>query len=518
MSLFDKYLDKKPEPSKLKIPSIADLLNEKSKLKKAINVIILSVKDQDVGEHDDSVKWTVNRIRSYCEAHNIPKYVAYMGSAYITREDGVLKIHNVDDEEGFIIDPYKTVAMVRGGARITTSSTMRDLIAQLERYNIFCMNSLDTIEACGDKYRTYLKLTDAGLPCPKSAIVHSEEMVDAAVQKIDGKFPVVVKLLSGSKGVGVFVVDSHKSLISTLQVMWKLDPHAELLIQQFIESEYDIRVHVLGDTVIAAMKRYVIKDDFRSNYSLGSEIEATELPKEQKEICIKAAKAVGGIWSGVDMIIGKQDKKPYFLEVNSSPGTFGIEKATKKDLISVVMDYVINPKNWVKIPQVCGFQEIIELDGIGEVVAKMDTGNGATCALHAENIKINDDKRTVSWNSDGVGFKDKPYNRKIKLIKGAIGGKEVSKITVNFDVKFNGSTYKNVEFALDDRTGKTTPVLLSRHFMRDINIIVNPSNAFLITINPFENEEKKDDIKIKDKSDPDFHRSDIIGDDNIEEG
>jgi RimK family alpha-L-glutamate ligase len=484
---------------------------------KDINVLILSVKEQVVGEKDDSPKWTVNRIKSWCEAKKVACYVAYMGDAFILRKDDVLKIYNTGDAEGFAIDSARTIVMVRGGAQITKSHMMGDLIAQLQRYNIFCVNSIETIEACGDKYRTYLKLSDAGLPCPRSALVHSEDMIAPAMERIGGSFPVVVKLLSGSKGVGVFIIESQKSLTSVLQVMWKIDENAELLMQEFIESEYDVRVHVLGDKVVAAMKRFVIKNDFRSNFSLGSEIESVELEKGQKEICIKAAKAVGALWAGVDMIIAKKDKKPYFLEINSSPGTYGIEKATKQDLVSKVMEYLSDKKMWVKVPQVCGFQEIIEIEGIGEVVAKMDSGNGATCALDAENIKIDDENKTVSWRTNGAEFKNVKYNRKIKLIKGAIGGTEVKKVTVTFNVKFNGTTYKNVEFALDDRTGKTTPVLCNRAFMKLANLIVNPAKAFLVTVNPFENDDQKEKIKIRGKTDKNFERPDAVTDDNVEE-
>ena len=519
LSIFEKYLDKAPTVSGLKIPQFGKIIAEQEERAKGtdINILILSVKGQEAGEKDDSPKWTVNRIKNWCQSKKISCYVAYMGDAFITRKDEVLKIQNTGDDTGFVLDPAKTIAMIRGGAQITKSHMMQDLISQLERYSIFCVNSRETIEACGDKYRTYLKLTDAGLPCPRSAIVHEEEMIEPAMQRIGGKFPVVVKLLSGSKGVGVFIIDSEKSLKSVLQVMWKVDEHAELLMQEFIASEFDVRVHVLGDKVIAAMKRFVIKDDFRSNYSLGSEIESIELEKEQKEICIKAAKSVGALWAGVDMIIAKEDKKPYFLEINSSPGTYGIEKATKKDVVSEVMNYLADKKNWIKVPQMCGFQEIIDIEGLGELVAKYDTGNGATCAVHAEDIKIDKEKKTVSWHSNGTKFDNRPYHRRIKLIKGAIGGSEVKKVTVLLNVKFNGTMYKNVEFALDDRTGKTTPVLLNRKFMRDTNIIVNPAKAFLVTVNPFENDDQKEKIKVKDTTDPDFERSDAITDDNVEE-
>jgi RimK family alpha-L-glutamate ligase len=518
-SIFEKYLDKKPAVSGLKIPLFGKIIAEQEERAKGtdVNVLILSVKEWEAGEKDDSPKWTVNRIKNWCQSKNISCYVAYMGDSFITRKDDVLKIQNTGDDTGFVLDPAKTIVMIRGGAQITKSHMMADLIAQLERYNIFCVNSRETIEACGDKYRTYLKLTDAGLPCPRSALVHGEEMIAPAMARIGGKFPVVVKLLSGSKGVGVFIIDSEKSLKSVLQVMWKVDENAELLMQEFIAAEFDVRVHVLGDRVVAAMKRYVIKDDFRSNYSLGSEIESIDLEKDQKEICIKAAKAVGALWAGVDMIIAKEDKKPYFLEINSSPGTYGIEKAMKKDVVSEVMNYLADKKNWIKVPQMCGFQEIVDIDEIGSIVAKFDTGNGATCAVHAEDIKIDKEKKTVSWHTNGTKFDNHPYHRRIKLIKGAIGGTEVKKVTVLLNVNFNGTLYKNVEFALDDRTGKTTPVLISRKYMRDANIIVNPSKAFLVTINPFNNDDQKEKLKVQSKTDSNFDRSDEITDDNVEE-
>lgn len=514
-SLFERYIQKNPAVKKdIKIPSIGDILTEQERPKgvidKDINVLLLSVKEKEAGDADTSPKWTVNRIKNWCIENKIPYYIAYMGDCFVSKTDGVLKIQNTDDADGFAIDSSKTIAMVRGGAQITDSKMMTDLIAQLQRYNIFCVNNLNTIEACGDKYRTYLRLTDAGLPCPRSALVHNEDMIDHAHKKIGGEFPLVVKLLSGSKGVGVFVIDSEKSLRSVLQVMWKVSPDSELLFQEYIESEYDMRVHVLGDKVIAAMKRFVIKGDFRSNYSLGSQIESIDPDKDTKELCIKGAKAVGGIWTGVDVIFAKKDGKPYFLEINSSPGTFGIEKATKIDVVAEVMSYLSDKTNWIKVPQVCGYQEVINIIEIGEVIGKFDTGNGATCSIHAENIEVNEEKKTVSWSNNDKKFKDMPIKRKIRLIKGAVGGKIVHRVTVSLDVKFNGTLHKGVEFALDDRSGKTTPILINRRFMNEANIIVNPSKAFLLTISPFENEDKKTEVE-------NVGGPDEMDDDNIDE-
>lgn len=508
MSLsFKQLIDLYPDstPKKFRLDDIIAEQKISDKLSD-INILILSSKEKEDGDKDDSPKWTVNRIQDYCKKNEIPNYVAYMSSAILLKEDGKVTIRNVEDKEGFTLNPDKTIAIIRGGAKITLSHMMMDVVSQLERYSIFCLNSSGCIYTCGDKYKTYLKLTDSGLLCPKSALINSVEEIEPAFEKIGGKFPIVVKLLSGSKGIGVFIIESHKSLKSVLQVMWKVCDNSELLVQEYIESDFDVRAHVLGDKVIAAMKRYTITDDFRSNYSLGSKIEEIGLDDEVKEACIKASKACGGIWTGVDFKL--IDKKPYFLEINSSPGTYGIEKSTKKDVVSKVIEYVKNKDNWVKSPQTCGFLEIIEIEGFGELVAKLDTGNGATCAIHSENIEINKDKKTVSWKSGDKEF-TKPYVRKIIVRKGGVGGIEAKRITVLMELRFNGSVYKDVEFALDDRSGKTSPVLLNRQFMSVANIIVNPTNAFLLTINPFENKEKGEEIKMKAQTPEDFRRSDF---------
>jgi hypothetical protein len=163
------------------------------------------------------------------------------------------------------------------------------------------------------------------------------------------------------------------------------------------------------------------------------------------------------------------------------------------------MIYLKDKANWVKVPQMVGFQEIITINEIGEVVAKLDTGNGATCSIHAEDININKEKKEVSFVIGDKKLK-MPYVRKIVLKKGGIAAIDVHRVTINFDIRFNGSILKNVEFALDDRTGKSSPVLMSRGFMARANIIVNPAKSFMVTINPFENVDKHKEIKLKDRT------------------
>lgn len=482
-STFSKYLTSTVS-SNIKFPKFGDIITEQeSRNDLQINVVILSSRNNDEDENDENFKWTVNRIKSYCEEHEIPKYVAYMGSAYITK-DRDIRIHNIDDDNGFILNPDTTIVINRGETQISRSNTVKDFISQLERFNIFCLNNLKTIENCSDRYRTYLKLIDAGLLCPSSAIINSENVIDLALKNIGGKFPIVLKYLFKNKGSEFFIVESHKSLLSTLQIMWKLDPNSELLIQEYIDAEFSIKVHVLGNQIIAAIKNHINTNDIQSELFLGPEIEKTEINQEIKDACIKAAKAVGGTWLSINLLINKFNKKPYFLSINSSPSIFTIEKVLKQDLISVIMNYAIDAKNWIKEIRVCGYQESIIINEVGQTVAKFDTGNGATCALLVENVKINDAKKTVSWKYNGKEFVNRPYLRKIKLISGGSNEIPIYKATVNFDVTFNNAIYKNVEFALDDRQNKTIPALMNRKFMEDVKVIVDPSKIFLLSINP----------------------------------
>ena len=128
-----------------------------------------------------------------------------------------------------------------------------------------------------------------------------------------------MKTLRGSKGVGVLFIESKIGLDSIVQLINKQDEDADLLVQEYIKTDYDVRVLVLGGKVLATMKRPVIKGDFRSNVSQGSKPEELKLTELEIEECIKAAKAVNGIWTAVDFIPSKDRKKepPFMIEVTS---------------------------------------------------------------------------------------------------------------------------------------------------------------------------------------------------------
>ena len=224
-----------------------------------------------------------------------------------------------------------------------------DVLKTLELHGYFILNSFECYEICGSKYLTDVYLRQAGLRTPKTVrITHSEDS-ERAFKELKSDFPIILKLSQGTQtGVGVVKIDNIRTLHTTVQMMMMLDKKLPLLVQEFVELEYDIRAMVLHDEIIAVMKRNVIKGaDFRSNVSLGAEPEKMKLTELEKEVAIKASKAVGGILTGVDLIPSKDREKesPYVLEVNSNPGLTGIEK-TNTGITTTVFKYFKNRDNW----------------------------------------------------------------------------------------------------------------------------------------------------------------------------
>jgi len=471
-SLYDVYENIKKKKT---------IVEKKENVDNDINIILLTNRNES---KDDNLFTTARYISENCKKRNIPYYVLFIEDAYIKRDDsGRYTVHNKDDDKGFEVFSDKTVAISRGS--IMQKRSFLNLLSQLERASIFCVNSRLTIESCADKYRTTLRLADAGIPTPKTALLQSMETIDHALEQIGNKFPCVVKTISGSKGVGVFFIESMRSLKSILQVIWKINEDEELLIQEYIESKYDIRVHVLGNEVIGSMKRFVIKNDFRSNYSQGGEVEKVELTEDQEKICIEAAKSVSAIWAGADLIVDKNGNN-YIIEINSSPGTEGINKALGRDITQDILDFVSDKNHWIKVANEIGFKEIIEFDGV-EMIAKFDTGNGSLCVIHSDGYEIDEKKQIVKWKNNGKEFKHK-YKKIKEVHVGGLRDYTEKRPVVEIDIKFNGTVFKEVDFALDDRSGRT-PMLINRRFMRKANVMVNPAKSFLVTKKP---EEKKE--------------------------
>lgn len=427
---------------------------------------------------------TTKSFESVCKEKKIDCYVIDINNALLEKVyNGHLILYN---NKRILIDPDSTVIIPRRG--VIENSHTRRLFYQLEKARYFIVNSLESIKICENKYITSQILEEYGLPVPKYSLVPDITFLDTALDIVGNKFPLIIKLISGTQGIGVSIVDSYASLKSVYQTIKKLNPDSEILLQEKIDSDFDVRIQVLvkkfnplqeksGNRVIlGTMKRLAVKDDFRTNYSLGGKVDTFEITSELEELAYEATTAVGCHWSGVDIMIDKKSKKPYILEVNSSPGTEGISKVLGEPIVSKLIDYVINKSNWSYYNLEVGYLENIEIPGLGSLVAKFDTGNSSkSCSIHADKIEEKDKK--LIWTLNGNTF----VNDIVEYSKTEIGHVIHKRPIIKMDIVFNGVLVKNVKFSPTNRKSKTTPILINRAFMRRLGIVVNANKAFVIT-------------------------------------
>ena len=414
---------------------------------------------------------TTQRLIDESKSRNIDAYALFAESANIDSVNN--EVWN-SGEDKFSIDPNNTIAIIRGS--VAQKDAYMNLVSQLEKMGVAVVNSRETIGMCADKYRTSLRLAETDVSTPKTSLLQSIETLQDTLDAVGETYPLILKTLRGSKGIGVIFIESRRQLDSIIQLLWKQDENTELLLQTYIKSDHDVRVLVLGDKVFAAMRRDVLKGDFRSNASLGAKVKEYKLSEEEKKLCINAHKAVNGVYTAVDFI--KNGNDSYVLEVNSSPGTSGIEEATGRNLMGELLEYFMDRDNWNYVGNEIGRLERIKIEGVGEVVANFDTGNSARCIIHADEYEVKN--KQVIWKSFGKTYKNKLLKMG-KWERGALNAKVIERPIILLDITFNGTLYKNVKFALDDRTEKTTKCLMNQDFMQRTKVLINPSRKFIVT-------------------------------------
>jgi len=145
-------------------------------------------------------------------------------------------------------------------------------------------------------------------------------------------------------------IESERSLVSTVQILYKLEDTIGIMLQEYISTKYDVRAIVRDREVIATMQRPVVEGDFRSNVAQGSKPKTIKLTETETLDCIKAAEIVDGLWVGVDFIPAKDRNKgqPFMIEVNGSPGSEGIEEATGRNLVKEILTYYIDRSKWLR--------------------------------------------------------------------------------------------------------------------------------------------------------------------------
>ncbi|MDP2386487.1 MAG: 30S ribosomal protein S6--L-glutamate ligase [Bacteroidota bacterium] len=211
------------------------------------------------------------------------------------------------------------------------------VVRQFEMMKIFTAVESQALVRSRDKLRSLQILARAGIGMPKTAFANQTTDIENLVQSVGGA-PCIVKLLEGTQGIGVILAESKKVATSVIEAFLKLN--AAMLVQEFIGEAKgaDIRAFVIDGQVVGAMKRQAKDGEFRSNLHRGGTAEVIKLSAEERATAIKAAKKLGLGIAGVDML--QSERGPLVMEVNSSPGLEGIQKATGIDIAGKIIEYV----------------------------------------------------------------------------------------------------------------------------------------------------------------------------------
>ena len=233
-----------------------------------------------------------------------------------------------------VLSDYDAV-LPRIGASITYYGTA--VVRQFQEMDIFCGNTATGISNSRDKLRSLQILSRHHVGIPRTTFVRDKKDVLPAIERVGGA-PVVIKLIEGTQGIGVLLADTIKAAESIIELLQSQKQN--VLIQKFVAESKgkDVRAFVVGDRVVAAMRRVAQGQEFRSNVHRGGIAEAVELSDEYRETAVRAAQILGLRIAGVDMLEGKNG--PQIMEVNSSPGLEGIETCTGLDVAGTVIDYI----------------------------------------------------------------------------------------------------------------------------------------------------------------------------------
>ena len=264
-----------------------------------------------------------------------------------------------------VLSDYDAV-LPRIGASITYYGTA--VVRQFQEMDIFCGNTATGIANSRDKLRSLQILSRHHVGIPRTTFVRDKKDVLPAIERVGGA-PVVIKLIEGTQGIGVLLADTIKAAESIIELLQSQKQN--VLIQKFVAESKgkDVRAFVVGDRVVAAMRRVAQGQEFRSNVHRGGIAEAVELTDEYRETAVRAAQILGLRVAGVDMLEGKNG--PQIMEVNSSPGLEGIETCTGLDVAGTVIDYIsaqvdfpeIDIRQRLTISRGYGVSEIFVPDG-----------------------------------------------------------------------------------------------------------------------------------------------------------
>jgi len=211
------------------------------------------------------------------------------------------------------------------------------VVRQFEMGGVYSVNESVAITRSRDKLRSLQILAKKGIGLPVTGFAHSTKMTEELIDLVGGA-PLVIKLLEGTQGKGVILAETTKAAESVIDAFREMRAH--FLVQEYIKEAggCDIRCFVIGGKVVASMMRQAKDGEFRSNLHRGGSAQKIKITPEERSTAMRAAKAMGLNIAGVDLL--RSNHGPLVMEVNSSPGLEGVERATGKDIAGLIIEYI----------------------------------------------------------------------------------------------------------------------------------------------------------------------------------
>ena len=464
-----------------KAPKFRDFITEEVQRSK-IHVAVLT----KVNANSKSV--VSNMILEECEKRKIPCHIINTQEAWVSKNDlekGTLLVSNLDGKDTEVeFELANTICFVRAG--VLEDETGLALLSTFENAGAFMINTRDGMLTCDNKMSAYISFERDNIPTPRTALISNEKGLLHAHERLGGKYPVIMKTLTGTQGIGVSIVESEKSMISVAQSLWKFG--AALLLQEFMKFDFDIRTIVVNGKILASTKRTSAKKDFRSNRHREATTQPYKLSNDERKLVLDAARSVGAYMVGVDHAIVNGEH--FILECNGSAGLgseFGlyntfrddesyVGEAKPKKIMKELFDYIsqdVHRKH--SFNKESGFHERVVIDGYGPIRAKFDTGNGTHASMFVVD-KIDVSGKTVKWEKDGKKFTSKLQGTSHPTHNEKIDERPI----VLVDITFNNKFYTDVPIGLSTKDSKST-FLINRDLITRFKVNVNPNRKFVLS-------------------------------------
>ena len=464
-----------------KAPKFRDFISEEVQ-RSDIQVVVLTKVNAD------SKAVVSNLISEECEKRKIPCHIADTREAWVSKNDlekGTLLVSNIDGKDTEIeFQLANTICFVRAG--VLEDETGLALLSTFENAGAFMINTRDGMLTCDNKMSAYISFERDNIPTPRTALISNEKGLLHAHERLGGKYPVIMKTLTGTQGIGVSIVESEKSMVSVAQSLWKFG--AALLLQEYLKFDFDIRTIVVNGKILASTKRTSAKKDFRSNRHREATTQPYKLSNDERKLVLDAARSVGAYMVGVDHAIVNGEH--FILECNGSAGLgseFGlyntfrddesyVGEAKPKKIMKELFDYItqdVHRKH--SFNKESGFHERVVIDGYGPIRAKFDTGNGTHASMFVVD-KIDVSGKTVKWEKDGKKFTSKLQGESHPTHNTKIDERPIVFVNVTFNNKF----YVDVPVGLTTKDSKST-FLVNRDLITRFKVNVNPNRKFVLS-------------------------------------